>query len=149
MKYLIILLFLFSSSTISAQIYPDAEEHRSVLKVGDELIFGNKSLRFKQVISDSRCPTSVNCIWEGEAHLLFELYENGKKQGETSFSTSVTFAGDQLAQLFPEEPIYLSKLVLAPYPRFPGEIPAEGYRVHLQVMEFPMLETKSLLKQHS
>lgn len=134
---------------VVSQVQPSPQEYQSVLGVGDELFLGNKSLRFKSVVSDSRCPLSVNCIWQGEAEVLFELYDNGIKLGETSFSTSLTLAGEQLAQLFPEEPFYLSNLSLAPYPERPGEISSQAYLVRLQVMAFPEEAFMTESDQHS
>lgn len=147
MKFLLPLLFLSYIST--GQIHPSPHEYQSVLGVGDELLIGNKTLRFKSVVSDSRCPTSVTCTWQGEAEVLFELYDNGVKLGETSFSTSLTLAGEQLAQLFPEEPFYLSNLSLAPYPERPGEISSHAYLVRLHVMEFPVEAFRDKSDHHS
>lgn len=39
---------------------------------------GDKSVNFKKVISDSRCPRNVSCVWAGEAKVLVEILENGK-----------------------------------------------------------------------
>lgn len=30
-----------------------------------------------QIISDSRCPENVNCIWEGEAEVLVSIFKKG------------------------------------------------------------------------
>lgn len=149
MKSLFLMPLLLLSYLMAGQVHPSPQEYQPVLGVGDELQIGSKSLRFKSVISDSRCPSSVTCVWQGEAEVLFELYDNGIKLGETSFSTSLTLDGEQLAQLFPEEPFYLTNLSLAPYPEKPGEISSQAYLVRLQVMEFPADAFRIKSDQHS
>jgi hypothetical protein len=34
-------------------------------------------LKFEEVVSDSRCPKDVQCVWAGEAKVLIEIYQNG------------------------------------------------------------------------
>lgn len=43
-----------------------------------------KDLRFKieKVLSDSRCPEGVQCVWAGEVNLLLGVYENDLKSEE-------------------------------------------------------------------
>ncbi len=36
-------------------------------------VSGDLSIRFNTVIEDSRCPTDVQCAWEGNAEILLEL----------------------------------------------------------------------------
>lgn len=140
MKNISLFFFLLLGTTMAGQVNSEPLEYHFVLGVGDELLLGDQVIRFKSVLSDSRCPQSVQCIWEGEAELLFEFYEDGKKLGETSFSTLDRFQGDQLAQVFPGQPFYLSNLFLSPYPRSPGAIAVQDYKVRLQVKLFPFAE---------
>jgi len=35
------------------------------------------NLKFEEVLSDSRCPKDVECVWAGEAKVLIEIYQNG------------------------------------------------------------------------
>ena len=37
------------------------------LEVGQDLLFGQTKVRVLKVISESRCPRQVTCIWAGEA----------------------------------------------------------------------------------
>lgn len=149
MKNIFVFFFLLLGTSMTAQVNSEPLEYHFVLGVGDELLLGDQVIRFKSVISDSRCPRSVQCIWEGQAELLFEFFEDGKKLGETSFSTLDNFQGDQLAQVFPGQPFYLSNLFLSPYPRHPGAIAAEDYKVKLQVKLFPFAEEKLKELLHS
>ena len=86
MKYTLIILALFHSVFLTDQepIPPKYNIHTSTLCVGDNLDFGNKSIKFKKVISDSRCPNAagITCIWAGEVKVLFEFYDDGELQGK-------------------------------------------------------------------
>jgi hypothetical protein len=36
------------------------------------------SLHFEKVVSDSRCPSDVTCVWQGEAKIKVSLIKDGK-----------------------------------------------------------------------
>ena len=46
------------------------------------------SLRFEQVVTDSRCPGDATCITGGEAELAFTLTRTGRGAGPVSLQTS-------------------------------------------------------------
>lgn len=41
---------------------------------------GRLRVRLARVASDSRCPVDVDCVWAGNAELLFEVGERGRKK---------------------------------------------------------------------
>lgn len=43
------------------------------MKLGQELQLEGTKILFAEVISDSRCPTGVNCVWPGEAKILLKM----------------------------------------------------------------------------
>ncbi len=49
-----------------------------------EKSFVSKELSFKieKILSDSRCPEGVQCVWAGEVNLLLGVYENDLKTEE-------------------------------------------------------------------
>ena len=49
------------------------------LKLHESLKGKNLSLRFDSVISDSRCPANVVCVWQGEASVKFTIIKNGTR----------------------------------------------------------------------
>ena len=74
MKSILILLFLTLSLNLHAQEKkPETFVYTAALQKGQQFSFGEKSLRFKEVVSDSRCPRNVTCIWPGEAKVLLEV----------------------------------------------------------------------------
>lgn len=34
------------------------------------------SFKIKEIITDSRCPVDVNCVWQGQVELVISVYEN-------------------------------------------------------------------------
>lgn len=92
---------------------------------------GNLRVRFVRVASDSRCPVDVDCVWAGNAELLFEVGARGwRKRTTLTLNTNAS----------PERPgegrygRYTLKLSgLAPQPRSTRKIPAGRYTATLLV----------------
>lgn len=131
MKYLIILLFILLSPTISAQDTTDVKVFSSALQMGEKLDFGAGSIKFKKVVSDSRCPRNVTCIWAGEAVVLVEVFKNGIFQKEMKLTVG---EGEVPLDLLAEGVYYkFRNLVLLPYPVVDNtELPA-SYTLHVQL----------------
>jgi hypothetical protein len=78
----------------------------------------NIVLRMDSVLNDSRCPSNVQCVWEGNAEVrfLFTVDSRGtdfvlNTHGGNSFNSDTVIGG------------YSIKLLnLSPYPEDPGEI---------------------------
>jgi hypothetical protein len=92
---------------------------------------GNLRVRFARVESDSRCPVDVNCVWAGNAEVLFEV---GAKawRGRTTLTLNTNAS--------PERPgegrhgRYTVKLAgLSPQPRSKRKIAAGQYTATLLV----------------
>ena len=80
MKKLLLLSFLFISAIGFSQDKP-VEVPKILVKValGETVQFKKASVSFLKVLEDSRCPSDVTCIWEGQARVLVEVTETGKK----------------------------------------------------------------------
>lgn len=66
-----------------------AQAQSLTLHTGDEVSLGGQGvLRYVRVANDSRCPLDVQCVWAGDAEVLFEfVVERQKPQ-----SLTLTFA---------------------------------------------------------
>ena len=91
------------------------------LAVGERAVVGGVSIRFVTVPSDSRCPTTVVCIWEGDGAVLVEI---GPVAGGGAADTLHTRDNPKAIDL---GEITLELVRLDPYPETPGGIPAEEY----------------------
>jgi hypothetical protein len=99
------------------------------LRVGQSADVENAALRitFIRVVSDSRCPRDVDCIWAGNAQIEIEIRANGAvdtAQLNTFDGTRATSAGNYRIEF----------LELAPAPLSTGPIPQIQYRATLKVI---------------
>lgn len=89
--------------------------------VGGEFNFGKTSVSFLKVISDSRCPKKVICIWAGEAKVLLGIVINGGY-----FEKEVVVSGGG-AEIPLANELLLEVSHLRPYPETGTKIPSEEY----------------------
>ena len=136
MKYLFLFGILFFSISLSAQ---DQEENRifnTVLQDGEQLEFGDKSIRFKEVISDSRCPKDVTCVWAGEAKVLIEVFEKGKLINEKLVVINPYILDEIPLQFSAGGGIYsITAFKLFPYPSTASKKNTLDYTLEMQVSE--------------
>lgn len=92
---------------------------------------GGLRVRFVRVASDSRCPVDVNCVWAGNAEVLFEVGGRGQR-GETTLTLDTGAGGPGASE--GRHGRYTLKLVgLAPQPRSKGKIAPAQYTATLLV----------------
>ena len=79
-SFLVLLLLLASLllSTSCDGLLPDINTplgQQSMLEPGQAVLVTDEqlSIRFKEVLNDSRCPTGVTCIWAGQIACLLEV----------------------------------------------------------------------------
>ena len=136
MKILLLTFILLFSPFVRAQDSSAVEIYSSSLGVGEVLRLGEKTIKFKELISDSRCPQDVTCIWPGEAKLLFEVFENGKLSGEEIVVISGGGTAKRfLNEFFPEGFYSFTAYNLEPYPKTTRKIKPSAYRLELEVRE--------------
>lgn len=127
MKILYTFLLLFSGfNSVSAQ---NAVLEQSVVP-GEIFSYGSKQIKFVKVLSDSRCPKDVTCIWAGNAVILVEIRENGALLEEKEIVLSA--AGRSFPLLMAKD----SSLVvynLLPYPETGSNVEDREYSLELQV----------------
>ena len=132
MQHLAFVMFLFFSSVINAQ-EPPVKIYSSILQEGGLFTLDEVSIVFKEVISDSRCPKQVTCIWAGEAKVLLEIYENGKFLENRIISS----AGENSIQQFSAAGILynISGFQLLPYPEVHSKKIKPEYTLRLSLSE--------------
>ncbi len=110
---------------------PEYYVHSMPLCVGDQLSFGNKSIKFKEVVSDSRCPKNpaVTCIWAGEAKVRVEFFQDGKSLGEKVINGNKF----SLSDIFKNQ--FEGSLGYTPYPEVSRKTQPSEYTLELSVTE--------------
>lgn len=99
------------------------------LEHGKRALVGNDALvTFVRVVTDSRCPASVTCVWEGDAEVLLELKRSGMTPKRFSLHTHESFANDTVI-----DGISVELMSVDPYPQDTRPIPQEDYSVTLRL----------------
>ena len=83
-KSILLLILTFSLSPLAQN------KNLSYFKITQKECLPKKGyqLVLKEVISDSRCPEGVNCIWAGEIKLLMAIYQDKQFVGEQTITLS-------------------------------------------------------------
>ncbi|GAA4309488.1 hypothetical protein GCM10023115_35640 [Pontixanthobacter gangjinensis] len=149
MKISVFFLALLHSAFLALQepVPPKYSIHTKKLCQGDMMHLGSKGIKFKKVVSDSRCPRggAITCIWAGEVKVLVEFYEDGKLKGEKVLKGSnisindhevVAGTGISIVDFFNQEKdLKISSIAVYPYPDGKSDISANEYSLDLQISE--------------
>lgn len=132
MKKIVIILLLFYGLTSFAQPKSDtAVSFSEALCPGDRLEFEDYSVKFCEVVVDSRCPKGVTCIRAGEVRVKLEFFKGNKSIGSKIISSS----GISLAEMFGTENLEVNRFMVSPYPDIHTKIQPEDYRLWLKITD--------------
>jgi len=92
------------------------------------------AIKFIDVIADSRCPSDVVCIWQGEAACLVEITHSGTGQ-----QMVLTYPGLTQEPSEAQFGSYQFTFSVEPYPEAGKEIGKSEYRLNLVVTKTPPL----------
>ena len=100
-----------------------------VLKVGEttQITTENLTIKFDEVLNDSRCPDGAMCIWAGQVQCLITIDLNGKKEQITL--TQLGSSGSTV-QTYDK---YNLDFDVTPYPKLGSVISSSDYRLNLKV----------------
>src|SRR5688500_9914004 len=93
---LIVLLFIkctepgtnTNCGSINSQLW--TENATTSIQAGSSVCNNGTGILFKKVLSDSRCPTDVNCIWEGEIRVQLEIFSGADTVATIELSSKET-----------------------------------------------------------
>ena len=89
----------------------------------------NLRLTFERVREDSRCPTGVTCIWEGDAVVVLKV----KVEASETTREVHTQGGSSRSRNAPAGDYMVTLVRLEPVPSSAGTIAASAYRATLRV----------------
>lgn len=136
MKYMFLFGFLIYSSSFFAQKQEESRIFSWVLKSGEQLEFGDNSIGLKAVISDSRCPKDVTCVWAGEAKVLIEIFEKGKLISEKLVIINPYSTDEIPLQFSAGDMLYsITTFRLYPYPSAASKKNKIDYSLEMQVSQ--------------
>ena len=127
MKKSILLLFTIFSMSLMAQ-----NQEVSHFKITQKkcLKRSGYTLVLKQIVSDSRCPQGLNCIWAGEAQVLVSVYNNKKLVEDVVITLSPKMLLENnkwFAKYTKEKHKDIQNVELVPYPKKDKPITQKEY----------------------
>lgn len=111
--------FIVFISTIAISQEEKGESPKIAIKIplGEAVTLENHTIKFMEVLEDSRCPENTTCIWAGRARVLVEVSEKGKEKIEkTLIFGKVNNGESDDKELFSNNNSKVSGLSLNPYP---------------------------------
>jgi hypothetical protein len=102
-----------------------------IVKAGQQVVIkGEKlSVQFSSVQNESRCPTGVQCVWEGNAAISIQVSKKRKKPVQAILNTNTAIQPNELAY----NKYRIKLLGLNPYPRIDEKIEAKDYEAAMIV----------------
>ncbi|MFZ2522402.1 MAG: hypothetical protein WAX44_00495 [Minisyncoccia bacterium] len=95
--------------------------------VGQEIVLNKVKITPLKVLSDSRCPKDVECIWAGTVRVLVRLErEGGIQETELELNNPITFVGGRVSldSVYPEKT--QSEISQKEYQFVFGVLPGDG-----------------------
>jgi len=132
-------VFAQSSASMSIDTNLDSE---FILQINQsaEIKSEDITVTFFNVTSDSRCPSDVTCIWQGQAGIELDV-----QKGEVEYTVSLSIGGDSS----PEESIFNSYLIqlvdLSPYPISTKNIQPEDYTATIKITKYEELQNEETI----
>ena len=124
---LIPVLFVLSgcSTTNSNEVSPGSD---FTLSVGQSASISGEDLKIKftEVVSDSRCPTGVQCIWQGEVTCLVDLTHSNSVSRKALTQSGGDLSRDEFSD-------YTISFKVDPYPAAGKTIKKGDYRLNLNI----------------
>lgn len=101
------------------------------LRYGEQtaLAGGNLSLTFVQVLEESRCPTGVQCIWEGNAQIGLKAEHPTSSSATLTLNTSSRYDTEATYQAYKVQLLHV-----VPYPKQGRSLEASDYCANLKVI---------------
>lgn len=135
-QFIILVLVVFNYAFAKAQNTTSKQVEAPFIGLklmnGEMADFGDTQVKFVEVLSDSRCPKDVTCVWAGEAKVRVEIYQNG----ELSEAKELTFGGlTKSLNIIHSELLDVQALKLQPYPLSSSDKKSMEYYLVLDVQE--------------
>lgn len=82
----------------------------------ESVVINGITLKFLEVVEDSRCPKGVNCIWAGRAIVKVEVTADGQKAIKTLIFGQTRPGEEKNVNLYNSSKFLINGLTLNPYP---------------------------------
>ncbi len=124
---LLAVIILFSTFAFGQEDSVEAPKIAVKVPIGETVVLKGVSIKFLEVLEDSRCPKGVNCIWAGRARVKVEVTSKGKKEEKILTFGEVKPGEEKNTNLFSSSNFAINGLTLNPYPTSESTGKAKGY----------------------
>ncbi len=130
-----LLLFLLMLGTITFAQNTKIENVQS-LKITQKKCLKKKgfNLVLKELVSDSRCPEGVTCIWAGEASVVVSVYKDSKLVEDHTMVFSMKKEEENkqwFSKYLPEKQKNIKNFSVFPYPKEGVQVNPKNYYVKI------------------
>lgn len=130
-----LLLFLLMIGTITFAQNTKTENVQS-LKITQKKCLKKKgfNLVLKELVSDSRCPEGVTCIWAGEASVVVSVYKDSKLVEDHTMVFSMKKEEENkqwFSKYLPEKQKNIKNFSVFPYPKEGVQVNPKNYYVKI------------------
>ncbi len=113
---LIAFVLLFSTFGFSQEKAAGAPKIGIKVPQGEAVVLNNITIKFIEVVEDSRCPKGVDCMWAGRAVVKVEVSQNGKTEEKTMTFGDAKPGEENNTNLYNSANYVINGLTLNPYP---------------------------------
>ncbi|MBK5212731.1 MAG: hypothetical protein JJE55_03600 [Flavobacteriaceae bacterium] len=113
---LLAILILFSTFAFGQEDSTETPKIGVKLPMGETIVLKGVSLKFLEVLEDSRCPTGVTCIWAGRARVKVAVTSNGKTEEKILTFGEVRPNEEKNTNLYSSKEFAINGITLNPYP---------------------------------
>lgn len=126
------LIFCTVSFLSNAQVVKDSLSVSKIVGLQQKAIFNAYEVKFKSVITDSRCPKNVMCVRAGEADVLISIYKNGDFIEDRKIRIDASgFVMESNNLAFDAEDFKVYGFSLMPYPKGIEDISDKDYQLEI------------------
>ena len=137
-KVLTVLLIVISSVTF-AQKQQIAKQNYSKIKQNSCIKGEGYKLLLKEVVTDSRCPEGVTCVWAGEVSVIVSVYKDSKFIEEKTMVFTKTVDAENIKWInsyLNDSKRVTNSLTIGPYPNVNKVIKPQDYYLQIGYMQY-------------
>jgi hypothetical protein len=112
---ILIIIFMAGCTQLESTIIPVDLDDPFQLKINQVGLIKSENVKivFVNITEDSRCPSDVECVWEGQATILINIIKNKQVLGEFNLTSREGF--DELA-IKEYDGYSIELMIVEPYP---------------------------------
>jgi hypothetical protein len=133
----LVLLFLLSivcvfTSQAQTPFTKDSLSVSAFIGFQEKADFEDYQVKFKDVVSDSRCPKNVMCIRAGEAKIVLSIFKNGVYIEDKEVIIDASgYVMEENNLAFTTDDFKIFGMSLKPYPKTKDGVPETNYEIEI------------------